>query len=148
MCQNCDYRTMFRTAGLDATGRRISVMEIVGNSPYPLSAQEVFDVVNRTRNINRVTVYRILDLLVEKGLLERISSGDRSFRFGIAPNRNHRRHAHFFCRRCSNMVCLNPESLSVKMDALERTFPGLIEKAEIRLDGLCKDCLKAISESE
>ena len=44
------------------------------------------------RKINRVTVYRILDLLLEKGLLEKISTADRALHFGMAPNSNHPPH--------------------------------------------------------
>jgi Fur family ferric uptake transcriptional regulator len=92
--------------------------------------------------VNRVTVYRILDILVEKELLERISGGGRAFRYGMAPNANHQPHPHFYCRHCGNMECLNPESIHVDTDALQRTFPGLIQKVEIRVDGLCKSCLR------
>ncbi|MDM8524480.1 transcriptional repressor [Desulfococcaceae bacterium HSG8] len=143
MCHQCNYSALFRRCGLDNTPNRISVMEIVGNSTYPLSVQEVFDILKRTKHVNRVTVYRVLDILVKKGLLERISGGDRAFRYGIAPNDNHRRHPHFYCKQCGNMECLNPESISVDMEALERTFSGLIEKAEVRIDGVCRNCLRA-----
>lgn len=146
MCHQCDYSNLFKSCGLDDTPNRLHVMEVVGNSSYPLSAQEVFDTVTRTAHINRVTVYRILDVLVEKGLLDRISGGDRSFRYGIAPNENHRPHAHFYCKLCGNMECLSPESVRMNMESLKRSFPGLIEKAEIRIDGVCKNCLKAEKE--
>ncbi len=142
MCLQCDYEDLLRHSGLDQNPNRLGILEIVGNSTSPLSAREVADILNRTRPVNRVTVYRILDLLVENHLLERLSSGDRSFRYGLAPNANHRHHPHFFCRDCGNMECLNPESLKLDTSDLERTYPGWIEKVEIRIDGVCKTCLK------
>ena len=142
MCHQCDYAEMLKNCGLSSTPNRLSLMEIVGNSTSPLSAQDVFDTLSRTRNVSRVTVYRILDILVEKELLERISGGDRSFRYGMAPNANHQPHPHFYCSHCGNMECLNPESIHVDTDALQRTFPGLIRKVEIRVDGVCKSCLR------
>lgn len=142
MCNQCNYEDLIRHSGLDETPNRLHVLEIVGNSPGPLSAREIADTMNRTRAVNRVTIYRILDLLVHNNLLERLSTGDRSFRYGLAPNANHRHHPHFFCRHCGCMECLNPESLHLDTADLERTYPGWIEKVEVRVDGICKTCLK------
>jgi Fur family ferric uptake transcriptional regulator len=89
-----------------------------------------------------VTVYRILDLLVDHGLVERISSGGRAFCYGMAPNEHHRPHPHFYCKRCGRMECLSPESLRIDVSVLLQTFPGRIDKVEVRVDGICKDCLK------
>ena len=142
MCYRCNYMSLLENRGLDYTPNRFRVLEIIGNSSSPLSVQEIHETLSRSRNLNRVTVYRILELLVEKQLVERISGGDRSFHYGLAPNANHPRHAHFYCRECGNIECLDPESLNLDMESLERTFPGLIEKTEVRLDGICKNCLK------
>lgn len=80
--------------------------------------------------------------LVEHGVIERISTGDRAFDYGLAPNDHHRPHPHFYCTSCGQMDCLDPESLKVALDPLEKTFPGRIEKVEVRVDGTCKNCLK------
>jgi Fur family ferric uptake transcriptional regulator len=117
-------------------------MEVIGNNNSPLSAQQIYETLNRSDTINLVTVYRILDLLVEKGLVNRISGGRRSFAYGLAPNENHPSHPHFFCTSCGNMECLNPESLHVDLRSLQRTFPGLIAGVEVRVDGVCKNCLR------
>jgi len=141
MCDRCDYGSLLQDRDLECTLNRMRVLEMIGDSPHPLSAQEVFALASRGQNINRVTIYRILDLLVEKRLIERISAGDRSFRYGLAPNANHRRHAHFYCTGCGKMECLSPGSPVVDMAPLESTFAGMVERVEIRLDGICETCL-------
>ncbi len=142
MCYKCDYKNLMKNSGLDPTARRMMVFEVVGNSSQPLSVGEVVDTVNRTRSVNRVTVYRILDLLVGKKLVERISTGGRLFPHGMAPNQNHRSQPHLHCKTCGSMECLSPESVNMEMGKLERTYPGLIDRAELRFDGICKNCLK------
>jgi Fur family ferric uptake transcriptional regulator len=134
---------LLESAGLGYTPNRHRVLEVVGNSSGPLSARQIFDTLRRSDNINRVTVYRILDLLVDRSLVERIRGGGRSFVYGPAPNRNHPAHPHFYCRNCGNLECLNPQSLDVNLQAMQRTFPGVIENVEVRVDGVCKNCLKA-----
>jgi len=143
MCQHCDYSDLLESSGLGYTPNRHRVLEVVGNNSGPLSAQQIFETLSRTDNINRVTVYRILDVLVDKGLVERIRGGGRSFVYGLAPNRNHPAHPHFYCKHCGNLECLNPHSLDVDLQAMQRTFPGVIENVEVRVDGVCKNCLKS-----
>ncbi|UCG13651.1 MAG: transcriptional repressor [Deltaproteobacteria bacterium] len=140
MCKQCDYVDLLETSGLGHTPNRLSVLQVIGNSPHPLSAQEIIEHSSRVQNVNRVTVYRILDLLVEKKLVERISAGDRSFRYGLAPNTNHRPHSHFYCLECGEMECLSPDCINLDMESLERSFLGLIERVEVRFDGICEDC--------
>ncbi len=141
MCHKCDYSGMLKKSDLEPTNNRLRVLEIIGNNNFPLSAENIFNTVGRNHRINRVTVYRVLNLLVENRLIERYSSGGRSFFYGAAPSENHPPHPHFYCRKCGQMNCLNPESLAVDTLNLEKTFPGQIDKVEIRVDGICKDCI-------
>ncbi|MBU0988142.1 MAG: transcriptional repressor [Proteobacteria bacterium] len=140
MCDKCDYMNLLEAGGLGHTPNRLQVLKIIGDSHYPLSAQEILEKIQQTQNVNRVTVYRILDLLVAKKLIERISAGDRSFRYGLAPNANHLPHSHFYCKECGIMECLQPECIRLNVKALEGTFSGLIERVEVRFDGVCKSC--------
>jgi Fur family ferric uptake transcriptional regulator len=142
MCYQCDYPNLLEDSELEPTPKRLQVLEVIGSNNSPLSAQQIFETLSRTANINRVTVYRILDLLVDKGLVDRMSGGGRSFVYGLAPNDNHPAHPHFYCRYCGSLECLNPESLNVDMQSMQRTFPGIIENVEVRVDGVCKNCLR------
>jgi Fur family ferric uptake transcriptional regulator len=141
MCHNCNYQEMLSSAGLEATSNRLRVLEVVGNNSCPLSAGDIFKTLERSSSINRVTVYRILDRLVDQGVVERLSTGGRAAYYGLAPNEHHQPHPHFYCKVCGQMDCLNPESLSVETDTIQKTFPGRIDKVEVRVDGICKNCL-------
>ena len=140
MCHQCDYELLLKDSGLARTLNRLRVLEIIGEGSHPLSAQEIIEQLNKTRGVNRVTVYRILELLVENKLVERISAGDRSFRYGLAPNANHQPHSHFYCVECGGMECLSPEQVNLDTQSLKRSFLGLIERVEVRFDGICQDC--------
>ena len=147
MCHQCDYTNLLEESGLESTPKRLQVLEVIGVNNSPLSARQIFETLSRTYNINRVSVYRILDLLVEKRLIDRISGGRRSFVYGLAPNENHPAHPHFYCKSCGNLECLNPQSLNVDMQPMQRTFPGVIENVEVRIDGVCKNCLRTERKS-
>ncbi|QTA81957.1 Ferric uptake regulator family protein [Desulfonema limicola] len=144
MKNELEYIDMLEKCGLGSTPNRLAVLAIVAKSSSPLTAQEVFETLNRTKGINRVTVYRILELLVDIKLLERLSGGDRSFRYGMGVNANNLEHPHFFCTKCGNMECLNPGTLDFNIDDFQKTFTGKVERVEIRIDGICKNCLRKI----
>ncbi len=141
MCQQCDYRGQLEVCGLDPTPRRLQVLEIIGTSTAPLSARQVFETLHQTRPINRVTVYRILDLLVANGLVEKLSAGGRAHVYGPAPSENHPAHPHFFCKRCHSLQCLPPQSVDIDLQAVRQTFAGRIENVEVRIQGVCQNCL-------
>jgi Fur family ferric uptake transcriptional regulator len=133
---------MLASVKLRVTENRLRVLEVVGNNSFPLSADDIFKTLERSCSINRVTVYRILDLLVDHQIVERLSTGGRAAYFGIAPNDYHLPHPHFYCKSCGQMDCLNPDSLNVDTDTLWKTFPGRIDRVEVRVDGVCKNCAK------
>ena len=136
---------MLSSASLEATPNRLRVLEVVGNNSYPLSAGDIFKTLERSSSINRVTVYRILDRLVDQGVVERLSTGGRAAYYGLAPNEYHQPHPHFYCKSCGQMDCLTPDSLNVDTEGLWKTFPGRIDKVEVRVDGICKNCVKQLA---
>lgn len=142
MCHRCDYSDLLKAGRLGVSANRLRVLEVIGNTDSPLSAGDIYKTLERNTSINRVTVYRILDLLVERGLVQRLSGGGRSFVYGLAPNEYHPAHSHFYCKSCGHMECLKPQSLNVDTKPMQRTFAGLIENVEVRVDGLCKTCLQ------
>lgn len=142
MCEQCNYGQLLNNAGLEATANRLHVMQVVGGNSCPLTAAEIFHTIGRTQPINQVTVYRILELLVEQNLLERITIGGRAAHYGMAPNAHHAPHPHFICSKCAAVDCLSPECLSVDMENLRKTFPGEVERIEVRVEGICRNCLK------
>ena len=142
MCNQCNYSELLENARLEATRNRLRILAIIGGNRYPLSAADIITTLQRETEINRVTVYRIIDLLAANGLVERLSSGNRAFYYGMAPNAHHPAHPHFYCKSCGQMECLDARSLAVDASWLQENFAGRIDKLEIRVDGVCKNCLR------
>ena len=141
MCQRCNYPELLRTGGFEPTANRLNVLTAIGNSPSPIGAPEIFRTVTRTAPINRVTIYRILELLVEKELVERLGGAGRGRLYGLAPNANHPAHPHFSCRRCGTTYCLRPLSRGLDVRELAHSPAGEIHKVEVRISGVCRSCL-------
>jgi Fur family transcriptional regulator, ferric uptake regulator len=80
--------------------------------------------------LDRVTLYRVLDWLVEQGLAHRASGPDRVWRF-MATRPEADKHAHFHCERCGAMRCLDEPT--PRQLRLPRGFRG--ESVELTVRG-------------
>lgn len=132
-----DSAARLHKAGLEPTNHRIRVLDAVSCAEYPTSAPEILEHVRRDSDINRVTVYRILDLLVEHQVLNRLGLGEKSQRFCLRDADHD--HPHFHCTCCDRYLCLHMDSLPVDEEALNRL--GLtVDHVDVRFEGLCPAC--------
>jgi Fur family ferric uptake transcriptional regulator len=94
-----------RRRGARATPGRIRVLRLLREAPVPLSHAEIEARLGGTA-LDRVTLYRVLDWLVDSGLAHRSADAGRVFRFSAAPAGEHAAHAHFCCESCGGVFCL------------------------------------------
>jgi Fur family ferric uptake transcriptional regulator len=141
MCELCNYEEMLQSHQLDPTPLREAVLRSVGEETRPLAAAEIMARVRSRMPINKVTLYRILDLLVGRGLVKRLSAGDRAFRYGMGETRHHPDHPHFVCSRCGVMECLEPDLIPGDMKRSQTRGKRLIKHVDVRFEGTCERCL-------
>lgn len=135
--------TLLHGAGERSTPARLAVLDILLAAPRALTHAEIAATARKKGSaLDRVTLYRVLDWLVEKGLAHKIAGEDRVWRFNALPGEARdqvgaHEHAHFQCRRCGRLYCL---------DGLRPAFaftlpPGFrCDHAELTLRGTCPDC--------
>lgn len=133
-------------SGVTPTPRRCLVMERLLASRRSMTPPELLEELNESGEINKVTLYRILDLLVERGLAQRTSAGERAFRYCLRDHHG-RGHGHFQCRRCGAISCLTPEESPLDPARLA-ALPLCVEEIELRLIGLCPACQKLEANAE
>jgi Fur family transcriptional regulator, ferric uptake regulator len=132
-----------KEAGLEVTEHRVQVLMAVGNTAHPSSATEIQEKISLKNDINRVTVYRILDLLVEHEVLNRLGLGEKSQRFCLR-SAHEDEHPHFHCTHCGCYLCLSMPDLPLNRRALDDLSLD-IRHVDIRLEGVCPACQKNTS---
>ena len=145
MCDSCDSTVLLRSAGLRETANRRLVLDAVSAAGRPLNAHEVIDLLQVT-HLNRVTIYRILDRLVEGNILNRLACPDRVDRYCLSENDRHPRHAHFFCTSCTRMTCLDRGVAVPEGQVVEGPGLGRVHAVQVLVDGVCPGCLKEQDE--
>lgn len=127
--------TLIRPLGR-ATPARVGVLEALLAAPRALTHAEVEASLEAGDCPDRVTLYRVLDWLVSKGLAHKISGADRAWRFNAVDRGNHG-HAHFHCTACGQVFCLNELQPAFAFNLP----PGYqYQMAELRIQGLCPRC--------
>jgi Fur family ferric uptake transcriptional regulator len=127
--------TRVRQAGGRVTDARVQVLGVLLEAGQALSHHEIELRMQRGAAVDRVTLYRVLDWMVEKGLAHRISSTDRVWRYSIA-GAGHHDHAHFHCDHCGRLLCL--DRLKKQSVRLPRGYRS--KRVELTVKGLCADC--------
>ncbi len=130
---------MVRASGDRVTAARVSALGVLIASRRALSHTDIEQSMSRAGAVDRVTLYRVLDWLVEKGLAHRIAGADRAWRYSIASTA-HSDHAHFQCNHCGKVLCL--EQLAKPEVRLPRLPSGYrTERVEMTVQGRCAECV-------
>ena len=124
-----------RRSGARATPARIRVLRLLREAPTSLSHAEI-EARLGDMALDRVTLYRVLDWLVESGLAHKSTDSCRVFRFSPASLGEHATHVHFRCELCGGVYCLDA-SLPVVPDLP----PGFsLTRMDFDLRGTCANC--------
>ena len=136
MCARCDLPELMQAQGLRPTPNRLAVYAALAEAREALSPPALLQRLRTGRAMDKVTLYRTLDSLLEKALVTRHQAGDGSVRY-CAATPCHPEHHHFYCTRCQRLLCLDPQPMPLH-PALP---PGAdLAHIHIRLDGTCPQC--------
>jgi Fur family ferric uptake transcriptional regulator len=136
-----EFRAQLRQAGLRVTAPRLSVLGVLATAPTPFSHAEVADRL-AAAGIDRATIYRNLQDLVEAGILRRTDLGDHVWRYAMAAgNAAHPvdQHPHFVCSECGAVTCLPCASVTIRAT---KAAPETVRKGlyEVQIRGVCDTC--------
>ncbi|MDR0441650.1 MAG: transcriptional repressor [Candidatus Accumulibacter sp.] len=124
-----------RRRGARATPARVNVLRLLREAPTPLSHAEI-EARLGDRAPDRVTLYRVLDWLVDSGLAHKNADAGRVFRFSAASLGEHGTHVHFRCESCGGVYCLDASP-----PAAPALPPGFsLTRMEFDLRGSCARC--------
>ncbi len=108
--------TAIRATGERLTKPRVAVLAALLSAGHAATHLEIASRLEGRHAVDRVTVYRVLEWLVERNIAHRIAGDDRVWRFMISPvgkdraaEKAHGQHAHFTCESCGQTFCLDDQ---------------------------------------
>ena len=130
-------RQMLQHAKLYCTEPRLAILQVLMQAARPLRQDQIGEQLS-LRTLNKVTVYRTLESLMEVGLVHRAFTDERAWYFELADHcTEHQCHPHFTCTHCGVTTCLTDILLPMAKVA-QKGF--VINRQQVRLEGLCPAC--------
>lgn len=126
--------------GCKNTKSRRAVILALENAGSPLAVEEIFIIIKELgASINISTVYRVLDLMERKGLVNKTLMVDGKARYELTGD-GHKHH--LICTNCHRMI-------PIDMCPLEKLEEDVVKKTnfditghKLELYGVCPECKK------
>lgn len=136
-----DFMRLLKQNGLKVTPHRLRVLEEITHKDAAVSQPELEKTLGK--EIDRVTLYRILASFEEKGIVHKIFDLQGTATYaacaaGCSEAHHHDQHIHFICSVCNSVYCLDEISLPKIKLPLNFSMQSLV----INAVGLCADCQK------
>ena len=133
-------RVVLDQAGHRKGGARDAMIDLLSSQSCALSALEIEDRLRASeRRVARASIYRILELLQERGLVARLELGAGMTRYElIDPAGTH--HHHLLCESCGSLVPFDDGDLERSIDRLSRRLGFDTHGHEVILHGDCAAC--------
>jgi Fur family transcriptional regulator, ferric uptake regulator len=137
-----DAEAAIRKTSDRLTQPRVAVLACLMSQDHAASHFDIAQALAKHHPIDRVTVYRVLEWLVDVGIAHRIAGDDRVWRFMVnepdAKVATHHQHAHFTCVTCGQTFCLDdvPTTLNFQLP------PGFQTRdVDLKFRGHCAHCV-------
>ncbi len=128
---------VFRENGLPLTVQRKVILEAILDRKDHPTADQIYETVKvDLPGLSKATVYRVLDLLVQVGVVQKVFHTDAMTRFDPMVSRHH----HATCRLCGQFNDLDPD---IVPDIPLPKTEGLgfeITDYSINFTGICSRC--------
>lgn len=131
---------LLKRSNLSITDSRVKILELFVNRQGALNHSTIEK--NISSGMDRVTIYRTLQVFVDKGIIHTIPTNDNSISYALCrentctAGHHHDNHVHFICTVCDITTCLDHITIpAVKLP------PGFAsQQFEMIISGVCNRC--------
>jgi Fur family transcriptional regulator, ferric uptake regulator len=131
---------VLRDAGYRVGAARQVVVSVLAQRDCCVSVPQIVDAVRAEgREVGIASVYRVLDLLTDKGLVQKLDLGDgRAHYERVEPADEH--HHHLVCSECGRVEPFEDQNLEAALRRVEQDTGFEVASHDVLLRGACDDC--------
>ena len=141
------FRRRYRNHFTRWTAPREAILDLLQRTSKHMSAKEIYASLYRIYpGIGLTTIYRTLDLLDRKGLINKFTFGDGQSRFELKSEEKKEHHHHIICSKCGKIIDYS-DFLEEELELVRKTEKQLSKKYDfkvlghnIEFYGLCEKC--------
>lgn len=133
---NMNKQRILQQKGLKVTPARVALLELLDDQTNPVDA---LTIVRRLDDeADQATVYRILDVLTSKGLINRLEFGEGKYRYELLKNDHH----HLICQNCGSITDVEDKYMKKIEKEIKNKKGFLVKSHSLEFFGVCYRCLK------
>jgi Fur family transcriptional regulator, ferric uptake regulator len=133
--------------GLRLTHQRRTIVGVVETAKQHLDATQILQQARQIDpRIDRVTVYRTLNLLKRHGLIDELDLMHMQGEKHYYERRPQRDHIHMACLRCGKIIELESDLFDRLKGQIQRDCRFHIVVSRLEIGGHCSDCRKGVPE--
>ena len=138
---NTAYPDILKRNNLKVPQPRLRVLEIISTKDSAISQPELEKLLGK--DIDRVTLYRVLASFEEKGIIHKIFDLHGTATYAMcstdcSEHDHHDQHVHFICRVCNSVYCL--DDITLPKVSIPAGFS--LEAIAVNALGVCNHCKK------
>jgi len=131
------FKTILQEHDLKSTPTRLAVLSYLSEQTKPVDAEAIFvHIDNEHEHADKVTIYRILDALSEKGIVSRLEFGEGKYRYEVAGTDHH----HLICENCGKIEDISDCNISELEKDIQTKKQFLVKRHVLEFYGLCSSC--------
>lgn len=136
-----DCKEELRDAALKATPARLGVLEALEQTNTPLDVATLIDYLKRQKiKADKVTVFRIMNALSEKGIITPIQLGEGKFRYEVSSKADHH---HLVCESCGRIEDISDCAIEILEKDIKKKKGFFVKRHALEFFGMCRSCLLA-----
>ncbi|HSA83523.1 MAG TPA: Fur family transcriptional regulator [Patescibacteria group bacterium] len=133
-----DCKNELNEAQLRATPARIALMQLLEKSDKPLDVQTMIDFLDKKDiKTDPATVFRIVNMFTEKGLVKPIQLNEGKFRYELSTKAAHH---HLVCERCGNIEDISNCNIAALENDIEKKKHFKVTSHSLEFFGVCESC--------
>lgn len=134
-----DIISKLKLEGYRITPARAKIIDIFIKSSSPISAIDLIQDFKKIKiDINKTTIYRELEFLLNKNLIREVEFGEGKKRYELEMGKHHH---HLVCLNCKKVEDVDLEmDLSVEEKKIEKETGFKIKSHSLEFFGYCQKC--------
>ncbi len=128
-------KKLLKDKGYSITKPRLIVFSFLQNMDGPVSVAEL---AKSLQDIDKVSIYRTIDLFESAGIIHRVWTGFKS-RVELSEEFSEHHH-HFTCVNCGKIISFDSAALEKSLTSLEKSKGLELTHHSVELTGYCQAC--------
>lgn len=133
-----DCKDELKKVSIKSTPTRLVVMKFLEFSSEPVDVGTILSYLSK-KNINAdpATIFRMMNVFVDKGILKRIDFGEGKTRYELSNKGDHH---HLICTNCGRIESVEDPYMSVFEAEIKKNKGFIVKNHSLEFFGICLNC--------